>query len=50
MALSPCGRADWRVAGCVKHPADPPHTAKHLLDPRCQVSAGLLHEREAVNL
>jgi hypothetical protein len=46
MALSPCGRADWREAGRVKHEADAPYTFKHLLDLRCQLSAGLLHTHE----
>jgi hypothetical protein len=31
-----------RTPGCVKHQADAPHTVKHLLDLRCQVSAVLL--------
>jgi len=44
MALSPCGRAGWREAGGVKHQADAQHTVKHLLDSRCQVSVGLLHD------
>jgi hypothetical protein len=43
VALSPCGRAARREAGCVKHQADAPHTVKHLMDLRCRVSAGLLH-------
>jgi hypothetical protein len=30
MALSPCGQADWREAGYVKHQADAPQTVKHL--------------------
>jgi hypothetical protein len=47
MALSPCGRAGRREAGCVKHQADAPHTVKHLLDLRCQVSAGLLQTTPA---
>ena len=39
-----------RAAGCVKHQADAPHTVKHLLDPRCQVPAGLLQRRDAAKL
>jgi hypothetical protein len=29
MALSPCGRADWKETGYVTHQADAPHTVKH---------------------
>jgi hypothetical protein len=46
MALSPCGRAGRREAGGVKHQVDAPRTVKHLLDPRCQVSAGLSRSGE----
>jgi hypothetical protein len=50
IALSPCGRADWKEVGCVKHQADAPHTVKHLVDLRCQVSAGLLRSIAVKNV